>query len=118
MNLRSGALQRARFRPQPSADRPRRGARAAAHATGAVQGAGPLASDDHARWALPVHPAPLAKHLFAEPPEKAVLYRSGITHWPQQSQLASSVSEGPVEMPGPIKRERGIGAGERGIGVA
>jgi hypothetical protein len=77
--------------------------------TGAVQGAGPLAGGDHARWALPLHPALLAKHLFGKPPQIAVLYLSGINHWPHRPQLTPSASGGLAEVPGLIKRERGIG---------
>jgi hypothetical protein len=56
-NLWSARCNALGFRPQTSADRPRRGARAAAHGIGAGQGNRPLIGGHHARWALITHTA-------------------------------------------------------------
>jgi hypothetical protein len=68
---------RARFRPQTSAGRQRREARAAVHARDAGQGTGPLIDGDHAHRALQTHTATACGLLFGKPWQKARLYNNG-----------------------------------------
>jgi hypothetical protein len=65
------------FRPQTSAGRQRREARAAVHARDAGQGTGPLIDGDHAHGALQTHTATACGLLFGKPWQKARLYNNG-----------------------------------------